>query len=271
MEKIEYYWHMLENYIVGYAPKLLLAIITLIVGLWLIKKISGLLNKALKKKETDESLSKFLVSLVAILLKVLLIISVISMVGIETTSFVAILAAAGFAIGMALQGSLGNFAGGVLILLFKPFKVGDVIDAQGYLGSVNTIGIFSTILKTPDNRTIFLPNGPLAGGAITNLSTEALRRVDMTFGIGYEDDIAKAKELINSIIEKDSRILKEPAPMIAVSELADSSVNFVVRAWCESSNYWGIFFDMQETIKVEFDKAKISIPYPQTDVHVHNN
>lgn len=271
MQSFDYYFHLLEQYLVAYTPKLILAIITLFVGLWLVKKIVGLMMKAMEKKDTDVSLRRFLESLLSILLKTLLIISVISMIGIETSSFIAILAAAGFAIGMALQGSLGNFAGGVLILIFKPFKVGDVIEAQGFLGAVNTIGVFNTIMKTPDNRTILLPNGPLAGGAITNLSTEPQRRVDMTFGIGYDDDIAKAKEKINEIISKDERILKVPAPQVAVSELADSSVNFVVRVWCDSANYWGIFFDMHENVKIEFDNANISIPYPQTDVHVHQN
>jgi len=167
-----------------------------------------------------------------------------------------------------LQGSLANFAGGILILLFKPFKVGDFIDTGGHAGSVSAIHIFNTILKTPDKKTIIIPNGELSSGSITNFSTEATRRVDMTFGIGYGDDLKKAKEVLGSLINSDSRVLKDPAPMIAVSELADSSVNFVVRAWVNAADYWGLFFDMQERAKLEFDKQGISIPFPQQDVHL---
>jgi small conductance mechanosensitive channel len=220
------------------------------------------MGKALDRSKVDESLKKFLSNLFGVVLKILLLISVASMVGIETTSFVAIMGAAGLSVGLALQGSLANFAGGVLILLFKPFKVGEVIDAQGYIGSVSEIQIFNTILKTPDNKTIIIPNGGLSSGSITNFSTEATRRVDMTFGIGYGDDIKKAKDLLNLMIKNDSRVLTEPAPMIVVSELADSSV------WVNSADYWGLFFDMQEKVKLEFDKHGISIPFPQQDIHL---
>lgn len=198
----------------------------------------------------------------------MLVISVVTILGISTTSFVAIIGAAGLAVGLALQGGLANFAGGVLILIFKPFKVGDVLEAQGYTGKVHEIQVFNTILKTPDNKTIIIPNGGLSNGSMVNYSTEPTRRVDMTFGIGYSDDIAKAKSVLQKLIDSDSRILKDPAPMIVVSELADSSVNFAVRTWCNAADYWGIFFDMQEKVKLEFDKENISIPYPQTDVHV---
>ena len=252
-----------------YAPKLLLAIITLLVGLWVIKLIVRGLGKAMARSKVDVSLQKFLSSLLGILLKILLIISVASMVGIATTSFVAILGAAGLAVGLALQGSLANFAGGVLILLFKPFTVGDVIDAQGYVGKVHTIQVFNTILKTPDNKTIIIPNGPLSNGSITNFSTETRRRVDMTFGIGYDDDINKAREVLNGLVKNDSRILDDPEPQIVVSELADSSVNFAVRVWCDSADYWGIYFDMHEKVKMAFDQNGIGIPYPQTDVHLY--
>ena len=224
----------------------------------------------MKKRNVDESLQPFLKSLIGAILKILLVISVVSMVGVEMSSFVAILAAAGFAIGMALSGTLQNFAGGVMILIFKPFKVGDFIDAQGHMGVVKEIQIFNTILKTADNKTIIQPNGPLSTGSMVNFSTEENRRVDFTFGIGYNDDIDKAKAVLNRIIAADARIFKDPAPFVAVSELADSSVNFVVRVWAKASDYWGIFFDTQETVKKEFDKEKISIPYPQTDVHVIN-
>jgi small conductance mechanosensitive channel len=191
------------------------------------------------------------------------------MVGIATTSFVAILGAAGLAIGLALQGSLANFAGGVLILLFKPFKVGDYIEAQGYSGTVNEIQIFNTILKSLDNKTIIIPNGNLSNDCITNYSTEPLRRVDFVFGIGYEDDIKKAKEVLLTIIKSDSRVLKEPEPFVSIGELGDSSVNFTVRVWCNKEAYWDVYFDMFEKVKLEFDKQGISIPFPQRDVHLY--
>ena len=221
------------------------------------------------KAKIEESLKRFLLSLIGITFKALLLISVASMLGIATTSFIAVLGAAGLAVGLSLQGSLSNFAGGVLIILFKPFKVGDFIDAQGHNGSVDSIQVFNTILKTPDNKTIIIPNGNLSNGSITNYTMEDRRRVDMTFGIGYNDDIKKAKEVLHSLINADKRILTDPEPMVVVSELGDSSVNFTVRVWANTSDYWGIFFDMQENVKLEFDKQKISIPFPQTDVHLY--
>lgn len=256
--------------VIEYAPKLLLAIIVLIVGFWIIKLIIKAANRAMDRSEVDVSLRKFLNGLLGILLKTVLLISVASMVGIATTSFVAILAGAGLAVGLALQGSLANFAGGVLILLFKPFKVGDFIDAQGYLGSVNEITIFTTILKTPDNKTIIIPNGALSNGSMVNFSTEPTRRVDMVFGIGYNDSIEKSKQVLARLVESDARIHKDPAPQIVVDELGESSVNFKVRVWCNSADYWGIYFDMQEKVKQTFDIEGISIPFPQRDVHVFN-
>lgn len=253
-----------------YGPKVLLALLTLIIGFWIIKWISKVFLKVMNKREVDASLKSFLKSMVSILLKIMLVISVAGMVGIETTSFIAVLGAAGLAVGLALSGTLQNFAGGIMILLFKPFKVGDFIDAQGYMGSVREIQIFNTIMKTPDNKTIIIPNGQLANGAMVNFSTEEKRRVDMTFGISYDDDIDKARSIIDGLIKVDSRVLNDPAePFIAVSELGDSSVNFAVRVWANASDYWGIFFDMQEKVKKAFDKEGISIPYPQTDVHLH--
>ena len=267
----------MENYLeqggqllANYGPNILLAILTLIIGLWIIKWVSKVFIKIMDKREVDQGLKSFLKSLISILLKVMLIISVAGMLGIETTSFIAILGAAGLAVGMALSGTLQNFAGGVMILLFKPFKVGDFIDAQGHMGSVNQILIFNTILKTPDNKTVIIPNAQIANGAMVNFSTEEKRRVDMTFGISYDDDIDKAKGIIEGIIKEDSRVLNEPAePFIAVSELADSSVNFAVRVWANAADYWGIFFAMQENVKKTFDKEGISIPYPQTDLHLY--
>jgi len=253
----------------AYAPKLLLAILTLIIGLWVIGIVVRGTEKVMKKRSLDLSLRHFLASFVGVVLKILLVISVISMVGVETTSFVAIMAAAGFAIGMALQGSLGNFAGGVLILIFKPYKVGDFITAQGESGTVNKIEIFNTVLKTPDNKTIIMPNGAVSNGNITNVSTEPTRRVDFTFGIGYDDDIKKAQKILTKIATSQKKALKDPEPFVRVSELADSSVNFAVRVWVKKEDYWDVFFDVTEQVKASFDKDKISIPYPQMDVHMH--
>jgi small conductance mechanosensitive channel len=254
-----------------YGPKLILAIVTLIIGLWVIKLFMKSIGKTMEPMEIDVSLQKFLVSLFGVLLKILLVISVVSMIGVQTTSFIAILGATALAVGLALQGSLANFAGGVLILLFKPFKVGDVIDAQGYLGTVNDIKILNTVLKTPDNKMVVIPNGTLSNNSITNFSTQPTRRVDMTFGIGYSDDLKKAKEILNNVVNSDSRVLKDPKPMVVVSELADSSVNFAVRVWCNNADYWGVFFDTQEKVKLEFDNQDISIPFPQRDVHIYNH
>ncbi len=255
----------------AYVPKLLLAIVTLIVGLWIIKVIVKGIRKAMARKKVDETLQSFLVSMLGILLKVMLFISVIGMVGVEMTSFVAILGAAGLAVGMALSGTLQNFAGGVMILIFKPFKIGDFLEAQGYVGIVKEIQLFNTILLSTDNKTIIIPNGGLSTSSMVNYSTQPTRRVDMTFGIGYTDDIDKAKNILNDLLTNHPAVLKDPAHFIAVSELADSSVNFVVRAWVNSADYWTVFFYMQETVKKEFDKNNIGIPFPQRDVHVYNH
>ena len=268
MENFYTYLDDLIKLTVEYAPKLLLALVTLVVGFWLIKKVVKTTTKLLGAKSVDISLVKFLDSLLGITLKVLLLISVASMVGIATTSFVAILGAAGLAVGLALQGSLANFASGVLILLFKPYKVGDFIEGAGIKGSVDEIQIFNTILKTPDNKTIIIPNSQITSGSITNYSAEDTRRVDMTFGIGYSDDIDKAKTVFNKLLQEDSRVLKDPEPVIVLSELGDSSVNFSVRPWAKKEDYWGLYFDMQEKVKKAFDAENISIPFPQTDVHL---
>ena len=271
MDKMEKYTSMAVEMVMNYAPKLLLAILTLIVGLFIVKLIVGALGRVMDKKGVDASLKPFLKSLVGSLLKIMLVLSVVGMIGVQMTSFIAILGAAGFAVGMALSGTLQNFAGGAMILIFRPFKVGDFVEAQGFAGVIKEIQIFNTIMKTGDNKTIIIPNAPLSGGAMVNYSTEPQRRVDMVFGIGYEDDIDKAKTVLQKLIDADSRILKDPASMIAVKELADSSVNFVVRAWVNAADYWGVFFDMHENVKKTFDKEKISIPYPQMDVHQHKS
>lgn len=268
-EQVAAYTDSAIEMLMSYGPKLLLAIVVLFIGLWIIKRIVKVTSKGLERSNAEPTLAKFVASLVSVGLKALLIISVASMIGIETTSFIAILGAAGLAVGLALQGTLANFAGGALILLFRPYKVGDWIDAQGVAGTVHAIQIFNTVLKTPDNRTIIVPNGAISNGIITNNSTEPTRRVDFVFGIGYGDDIAKAKGIIDRLIGADRRALSEPAHQIVVSELADSSVNITVRVWVNAADYWGLFFDLTEKVKLAFDEEGISIPFPQQDVHMH--
>ncbi|HPI69137.1 MAG TPA: mechanosensitive ion channel, partial [Bacteroidales bacterium] len=219
---------------IEYGPKLLGAILVLVLGLWIIKLITRWVGKSLLKSKIDPSLAPFLKSLTNILLKVMLIISVMGMIGIQMTSFIAVLGAAGLAIGMALSGTLQNFAGGVMILIFKPFKVGDFIEAEGYMGTVISISIFTTILNTPDKKRIIIPNASLANNSLTNYSAEPQRRVDWTFGIAYGDDVENFRKAINKFLDEDERILKEPERFIGLSELADSSVNFAVRAWVNS-------------------------------------
>ena len=256
---------------ITYGPKLIAAIAVLIVGAWLIKVVVNGFGAAMEKGGTDPTLKPFLKGIVATLLKVMLVISVLGMLGIEMTSFIAILGAAGLAVGLALSGTLQNFAGGVMILVFKPFKAGDWIDAQGYVGSVSEVQIFNTILKTPDNKTIIIPNGGLSTSSMVNFSTEDRRRVDWTIGVGYGDDLDKAKQVIKKLCDDDLRILKDPEVFIAVSELADSSVNFTVRAWVNSADYWGVFFAMNENIYNTFNSEGLNIPYPQMDVHLHKD
>jgi len=265
---IQKYSDLLTELLISYTPRLLLAILTLIIGLWLIRMFMKLFVRALEKRSINPSLHPFLRTVASVLLKVMLLISVLSMVGIEMTSFIALLGAAGLAIGMALSGTLQNFAGGVMILIFKPFKAGDYIEAQGHAGTVSEIQIFNTILKTPDNRTIIIPNGGLSTSSMVNYSTEPIRRVDLAFGSGYQDDIDKVKGILMQLIREDERILKEPGPFVAVGELADSSVNFTVRVWCDTAAYWDVHFNLIERVKKAFDREGISIPYPQTDVHL---
>lgn len=269
IEKIEHYVQMLGDMAVTFGVQLLLAVVVYVVGNYVISKVLKLVELALTKKGIEVTLHRFLLSILNTLLKAIQIIVFASMIGIQTASLIALLGAAGLAIGLALQGSLANFAGGVLILLFRPFKNGDAIKAQGYVGSVEEIQIFNTILKTFDNQRIIIPNGLLSNGCVTNINVNGTRRVDMTFGIGYDDDIAKAKALLRTIIEADERVLKDQAVDIWVGEHGESSVNLFVRPWAKAEDYWGIYFDMMEKVKVEFDKEGISIPYPQRDVHLH--
>lgn len=250
--------------VMDFGPKILAAIAIWIIGSWLIKKIIKGTKKVMSKKNYDESLQKFLVNLLGWILKIILIVSILGTLGVETTSFAAILAAAGLAIGMALQGSLGNFAGGVLIMIFKPFKIGDLIEAQGELGVVKEIEIFTTKLTGLSNREIIIPNGSLSNGNIINYTTEGTRRVDLTFGVGYDSDIKKTKEVLMDVLASHPKVLKEPAPTVNVSELADSSINFAVRPWSTADDYWDVYFGITENVKEALDKAGIEIPYPHS-------
>ncbi len=245
-----------------YGLKIIGAIVIWIIGSWIIKKIIRGVKHLMNKKEYDESLQKFLLNLFGWVLKILLIISILGQLGVETTSFAAILAAAGLAIGLALQGSLGNFAGGVLLMIFKPIKIGDLIEAQGEVGVVKEIEIFTTKLTGLSNKEIIIPNGAISNGNIINYSTEGTRRVDLIFGIGYDEDIKKAKEVMMNVLSAHPKILKDPMPSVNVSELADSSVNFAVRPWCKTEDYWAVYFDVTENTKLALDAAGIEIPYP---------
>lgn len=264
----ERYATILGDLAVQFGTKLIAAVIVLIIGLWIIKRILKIINIAMEKKKVEVTLHQFMLSMISILLKSILIIVFASMVGIETTSLIAILGAAGLAVGLALQGSLSNFAGGILILFFKPFKGGDVIDAQGYVGVVQQIQIFNTILLTLDNQRVIIPNGLLSNGCVKNLFVEETRRVDLTFGISYGDDIKKAKAVLQSVIDANELILKSPGADIFVSAHADSSINILVRPWTNSENYWPVYFGVMEEVKLAFDRENITIPFPQRDVHM---
>ena len=272
MEKFQEILAKVYELIVTYGMKFIMAIVVLIVGLIVIKWIVKALVRLMRKGNVNESLIPFLKTLTKVLLKVMLVISVMGMVGIQMTSFIAVLGAAGLAVGLALQGTLQNFAGGVMILLFKPYEVGHFIEAQGYMGTVKEIQIFTTVLTTPDNRKVIIPNSPLATGSITNFSAMPIRRIDFSFGIGYGDDIDKAKGILQKIADNDDRVLKdENPPVVMVESLGDSSVNLKLRTWVKSEDYWGLFFDTTEGVKKQFDGAGISIPFPQRDVHLYNH
>ncbi|MBU1370571.1 MAG: mechanosensitive ion channel [Bacteroidetes bacterium] len=260
---------LIMEYVVNYGMKFLGAILALIIGLWIVGLISKSLRKVMEKREVDPSLRGFLGTFLSIVLKILVIISVLGMVGIQMTSFIAILGAASLAVGLSLQGSLQNFAGGIIILILKPFRVGDFIDAQGHLGTVEDIKIFTTQLKTVDNKVIFIPNGDLANSSITNFSIKETRRVEWTFGIAYGDSYDKAREVLQRLIDEDSRIHRDPEPFIRLTSLGDSSVNIVVRVWLNAADYWEVFFDMNEKVYKAFSEEGINIPFPQMDVHLH--
>ncbi len=264
MEQAEVWMNKGIDFIVEYGPKVIGAILIYIIGSWVIKKLIKIVQVGMTKQEYDKSLQRFLLSLVKWALTIFLIITVISTLGVETTSFAALIAAAGLAIGLALQGSLSNFAGGVLIIIFKPYKIGDLIEAQGVLGTVKEIEIFTTKLITPQNKLAIVPNGAMGNGNIINYTTEGKMRVDTTVGIGYNEDIKKAKEVLLGVLTSNPKVLQDPAPSVNVSELADSSVNFAVRPFCKPEDYWDVYFATVEGSKLALDKAGIEIPYPHS-------
>jgi len=269
VDQVNKYSQLAWDYLIEFGPNLLGGILFLFIGLWIVKKIAYGFDRIMGRKEMDPSLRPFLTTLILTVLRILVVVSVMGMVGIEMTSFIALLGAAGLAVGMALSGTLQNFAGGVMILIFKPYKVGDVIEASGFIGSVSEIQIFNTIMKTWDNKTIIIPNAQLSNNSLVNYTTEGTRKVEWVFGIGYGDDIDKAKSIIEKVVFTDERVNDEPGSyFINVSELGDSSVNIKVRANVSSDNYWQLFFDVNERIKKAFDKEGISIPFPQRDVHL---
>lgn len=253
----------------SYGPKILAAIAVYLIGKWVAKIIRGTLRRVLAKAKMDATLSTFLVNIAYAVLMVFVILAALGQLGIQTTSLVALIGAAGLAVAFALQGSLANFAAGVMIIVFRPFKIGDYVEGAGTAGTVENISIFSTILKTPDNKKIIVPNSSVTGGNITNFSANPTRRVDMVFGCAYEDDLRKAKELLQRIVKEHPLVLEDPAPVVVVGALADSSVNFNVRPWCKTPDYWTVYGEVTEAVKLAFDENGISIPFPQREVHLH--
>ncbi len=265
---MEYFINKLIEWGSSFGLKLIAAIAILIIGRIIAKSIRKLIVKVMDKKRVDKTISSFISSLSFSVLWVFVILAALSQLGIQTTSFIAIIGAAGLTIGLALQGSLSNFAAGFLILILRPFKVGDYVSAGGISGTVNRISIFTIEFKTPDNKKIVVPNSQIMNGTITNYSAEKTRRISFTFGVGYEDDIRKVSGILNKIVNKHKMILKDPAPLIRVGELADSSVNFIVKVWVITEDYWTVNYDIIEEVKLTFDKEGISIPFPQMDVHL---
>ncbi|WP_261841647.1 mechanosensitive ion channel family protein [Aliamphritea ceti] len=260
-----------DVYVMPWIINIALAAAIFIVGRMIVKALRGLLEKMLRKSRMDDILINFVTSIANILMLLVVVVAALDQLGVDTTSMIALVGAAGLAVGLALQGSLQNFAAGVMLIVFRPFKEGDFVEVAGVSGIVEQITIFSTVMRTVDNKEVIVPNGAIYSGVITNYSARDTRRVDMVFGIGYDDDLKKAKALLEEIINSDSRVLKDPAPVIAVSELADSSVNFVVRPWVNAADYWDVLFETTETVKLRFDAEGISIPYPQMDVHQYKH
>ncbi len=257
--------------LIDFGISLITAVAIFLVGRWLARMITNMVRRALAKTDMEDTLERFLCNIVYSVLLAVVIIAAIGQLGVETTSLLAVFGAAGLAVGLALQGSLSNFAAGVLIVAFRPYKVGDFIEGGGEAGTVEEVQIFTTVLKSPDNKKIIVPNSQIMGSTITNYSALGTRRVDLVFGIGYGDDIDKAYQVLREILDADERILKEPAYTIALNELADSSVNFIVRPWVNSADYWGVYNGVTEQVKRKFDQAGISIPFPQRDVHMYHH
>lgn len=259
----------LQAFAALYGLKIIAALVIFVVGRWVARALRNVVKKMMVKGDVDETLISFVGNLTYITLLAFVIIAALNQLGIQTTSFIAVIGAAGLAIGLALQGSLANFAAGVLMIIFRPFKAGDFIEGAGVAGVVEGVQIFATQLKTPDNKTIIVPNAKMMSDNITNYSAKDTRRVDMVIGVGYGDDLKKVREILEDILAKDDRILEDPAPTIGVLELGDNSVNFAVRPWVKTEDYWGAYFDVTETVKRRFDEEGISIPYPQRDVHLY--
>ena len=260
---------MMDTYIIPWGINIVMALVIYIIGKIIVGILVGVFGKVMARSKYDDMLIDFVKAIINAILMLFVIVASLDQLGVDTTSLVAILGAAGLAIGLSLQGSLQNFAAGVMLLVFRPFKAGDFVEAGGAMGVVKSISIFTTVMTTGDNKEIIIPNGAIYGGNITNYSAKETRRVDMVVGIGYDADLRKAKEILKEMVAADERILKDPAPTVAVAELADSSVNFVVRPWVASADYWAVKFDFNEAVKLRFDAEGISIPFPQMDVHLH--
>ena len=264
-------WGQITELLSSFGISLFIALCILVIGRQVIKIVIKIISSALERSNTEDTVRIFVTNLLKTLLMIVVFIAAINQLGIETTSIIAVLGAAGLAIGLALQGSLANFAAGILIVIYRPYKVGDYIQADNHLGTVNDIQIFSTVLRTPDNKLVVVPNGSIMNGSIVNFSNQDTRRIDMVIGCSYEDDIDKVKSVLTDIVAKDDRVLSDPKTRIAVSELADSSVNFIVRPWVKNPDYLDVMYSLTEEIKKRFDEEGISIPYPQSDVHIHNH
>ncbi|MBP2700916.1 small-conductance mechanosensitive channel MscS [Photobacterium lucens] len=258
-----------QDLLIQYAVNLVSALLILFIGNMIVKAVAGAVAKVLRKKDMDNAVVEFIHGLVRYLLFVIVLIAALSRIGVQTASVVAVIGAAGLAVGLALQGSLSNFAAGVLIVAFRPFKSGDFVEVAGVSGAVESIQIFSTELRTPDNKTVVVPNSSIIGNPITNYSRNATRRIDLVIGVSYKADLQKTKEVLARVVNADSRVLKDPEPTIGVVALADSSVNFVVRPWVNTPDYWAVYFDLNQAIKEELDKEGIEIPFPQMDVHLN--
>lgn len=268
MEKLDVYAQKGIDFAFEHGPRVVGAFVVLIIGLYVAKVIEKVSSKMMRRSKVEESLLTFVRGLLGALLKTLVVITFLGMIGVQVTSFIAILGAVGLAVGMALSGTLQNFAGGVMILLFKPFKVGDLIDAQGHLGNVKEIKIFVTVLLTPDNKTVIIPNGPLSNGDLTNYTTEGKIRVDLEMGISYSGNIKTAKAALLEVMNAHPKVLQDPAPFVGVVGLGDSSVNLAVRPYSAPQDYWEVYFDIYEAGKLALDAAKVEIPFPQMDLHV---